>query len=151
MGKITLGGNIPGDNNDGVGPHSEDLIKEAERRYQQDEPMQIINVVARIAVRKVTIDTVKRIKFPVLGIQHWEVVPAEHQQAFGKIIGDAFGTRTGADELPFPNDEVPIANPFPEEDAAEARAEVEGLENEDAEGEQDELAQPRARARRRTT
>lgn len=150
MGKITLGGTIPGDNNDGVGPHSKDLIEEAKRRYHADEPMQIINVVARIAVRKVTVDTVKRIEYPVLGIQHWEVVPPEHQAAFGKIIGDAFGARTGADELPFPNDEVPMEDPFPEAAAEAARQDVEDLENE-GEDEPDELAAPRGRRGRAAT
>jgi hypothetical protein len=150
MGKITLAGAIPGDNNDGVGPHSKDFIDEAKRRYERDEPMQIFNVVCRVAVSKVVVDTVKRLEYPVLRIQHWEIVPADQQAAFGKMIGQAFGARTGAAELPFPDDQVPIEDPFPEDVAEAARQAIEDdVIAADGEGEPDELARTRA-SRRRT-
>lgn len=110
MGKITLGGSIPGDNNDGLGPHSKGFM---------EEPLELVNVVARVAVSKITEKPETGERYPTLKIHHWEIVPDEHQKAFGKIIGDAFGTRTGMLELPFPEGEVPLKDPFPEDAEAE--------------------------------
>lgn len=109
MGKITLGGSIPGDNNDGLGPHSKDFI---------DDPLTLVNVVARVAVTKIVTKTETGETYPTLKIHHWEIVPADHQKAFGQMIGDAFGARTGMLELPFPEGQVPLKEeePFPEED-----------------------------------
>jgi len=115
MGKITLSGAIPGENNDGVGFFSEAFLKEAKRRADEGVGPQLINVVARIAVDKIVIKTVNGVQYPVMKVHHWEVVPEMHSGQFGEIIGGAFGNRTGALPLPFPDGEVP-ADPFPEED-----------------------------------
>jgi hypothetical protein len=137
MGKWSLSGAIPGDNNDGLGQHSKDLV---------EQPLRLVNVVARVAVSKVITNTETGVTYPVVKIHHIEAVPAEHQEMFGKMIGDAFGARTGAQELPFPEDWVPMKDPFPEEEAEAARQAVEDLADEEA-GD-DELAAPRgARAR----
>jgi hypothetical protein len=145
MGKITLSGAIPGDNNDGIGPHSKDIVDEAQRRADAGLPVQLYNVVARFAVAKIVVNTETGVRYPVLKFHHWELVLDGDQAAFGELIGGAFGARTGAQELPFPADEVPLKDPFPEEAAEEARQAVEDLEHEDGDGPDDELAAPRAR------
>jgi hypothetical protein len=117
MGKITLSGAIPGDNNDGIGPHAKDLI---------DHPLTLVNVVCRVAVSKIVTNTETGVTYPVIKIHHWEVVGDEHMQKFGEIIGAAYGGRTGVLELPFPAGEVPMkdeADPFPEEDEESELAE----------------------------
>jgi hypothetical protein len=131
LGKITLGGSIPGDNNDGLGPSSKEFL---------DEPLRLVNVVARVAVSKITEKPETQERYPTLRIHHWEIVPDDMQETFGGIIGTAFGRRTGfhePDQLPFPDGEVPLHDPFPEE----ASTAGEGG------GDDDELAAPR-RARR---
>lgn len=112
MGKITISGAVPPDNNDGVGPHAKDLI---------DHPLTLVNVVARIAVSKIVTNTETGVTYPVIKIHHWEVVLDEDMQRFGEMIGGSYGRRTGVQELPFPAGEVPMRDegddPFPEEDA----------------------------------
>jgi hypothetical protein len=116
MGKITLGGAMPPDNNNGLTAHSEDFLNE----YKPGEPLKIYNVVARVSVDKITTKTVDGVTYPTLKIDHWELVPVKHQAAFGEIIGDAFGERTGMlepEQLPFPDGTKPLSelDPFPEE------------------------------------
>ena len=118
MGKITLAGRIPGDNNNGLGPYSMQWIED----YKPGDNPKLYNVVAKVAVAKIVTNTETGITYPVLAVHHWELVPAEHQAAFGEIIGDAFGGRTGAQELPFPDGQVPLRDPFPEEDEPRAGA-----------------------------
>lgn len=111
MGKITLAGRIPGDNNNGLGPHSTVMLDD----YKPGDNPRLYNVVARVSVAKIVTNTETGVTYPVLAVQHWELVPAEHQAAFGEIIGGAFGSRTGQLELPFPEGQVPLKDPFPEE------------------------------------
>lgn len=128
MGKITLGGTIPGDNNDGLGPHSKGFM---------DEPLHLVNVVCRVSVGKITEKPETGERYPTMRIQHWEIVPDDFQAQFGDIIGAAYGRRTGfqePDELPFPTGQVPLKDPFPEETSASAGDEDDG---------DDELAAPR--------
>jgi len=115
MGKITLGGAIPPDNNDGLGAHSQEFLDD----YKPGQPLRIYNVVARVSVDKITTKTADGVTYPTLRIEHWELVPEQHQAAFGEILGDAFGQRTGMmepEQLPFPEGTKPLAeDPFPEE------------------------------------
>lgn len=133
MGRITLGGSIPGDNNDGLGPSSKEFL---------DEPLRLVNVVARVAVVKITEKPETQERWPTLRIHHWEIVPDDRQEVFGEILGTAFGRRTGfhaPEELPFADGQVPVSDPFPEEAAEQAREAIEDARDED------ELASPRAR------
>lgn len=131
MGRITLGGSIPGDNNDGLGPSSKEFL---------DEPLRLVNVVARVAVVKITEKPETQERWPTLRIHHWEIVPDDKQEVFGEILGTAFGRRTGfhtPEELPFADGQVPLRDPFPEETSDPADV--------DADDPEDELATPRAR------
>ena len=147
MGKITLGGSIPGDNNDGLGPSSKEFL---------EHPLRLVNIVARVAVVKITTKPETQEEWPTLRIHHWEIVPNDKMDEFGDIIGTAYGRRTGfheAEELPFADGQVPIRDPFPEEVADEATRAIENLENEpgpDGGGDTDELSARRPRARRRS-
>jgi hypothetical protein len=115
MGKITLGGAMPPDNNDGLAPHSQTFLDD----YKPGNPLVIYNVVCRISVDKITTKTVDGLTYPTLKIEHWELVPAELQETFGEIIGKAYGDRTGfvePDQLPFADGTKALNDPFPEED-----------------------------------
>src|SRR4051812_15631054 len=117
MGKITVGGAMPPDNNNGLADHAQEFLD----GYKPGQPLTIYNVVARMSVDKITTKTVDGVTYPTLKIDHWELVPEKHQAAFGAIIGDAFGARTGMcepDQLPFPDGTKPLTelDPFPEED-----------------------------------
>lgn len=112
MGKITLSGAIPGEATNGLGDHAKGFI---------EQPLKLVPVVAMVAVSKIVTKTETDETYPTLKVHHWEVVPEKHRKAFGKILGDALGARTGAQELPFPDGgEVPLrdadSNPFPEAD-----------------------------------
>lgn len=119
MGKITLGGAMPPDNNNGLADHAQKFLDE----YKPGQPLTIYNLVVRVSVDKITTKTVDGVTYPTLKIDHWELVPDKHQQAFGEIIGDAFGARTGMmepDQLPFADGTKPLQaeDPFPEENPA---------------------------------
>lgn len=132
MGKITLGGAVPPDNNNGLAPYAQEFID----GYKPGQPLQLVTVVARVAVTKIITKTETGETYPVLRWHHIEVVPEEDQAAAGKILGNAFGQRTSADELPFPEGTVPLKDdPFPEDpDFGE-------------DGEEPDLAAHRARGR----
>lgn len=124
MGKITLGGSLPPDNNDGLAAHSQWFLDD----YVPEKPLRIYNVVARVSVSKITTKTVDGIVYPTLKIDHWELVPAEHNEAFGAILGAAYGERTGMaepDQLPFADGTKPLTDPFPEEDEDGPASELE--------------------------
>lgn len=115
MGKITLGGAMPPDNNNGLAELAQWFLDD----YEPGKPLRIYNVVCRVSVDKITTKTVDGVTYPTLKIDHWELVPAEHQEAFGEIIGSAYGARTGMcepDQLPFADGTKALADPFPEED-----------------------------------
>jgi hypothetical protein len=115
MEKVTLAGSMPPDNNNGLAIHADAMMDD----YKPGDEPKLYNIVARVSMREIKIRTEQGgQRYPVLAVKHWELVPAEHQEAFGKIIGDVFGKRTGMLELPFPDDTVPLkdADPFPEED-----------------------------------
>jgi hypothetical protein len=111
---------MPPDNNNGLADFAQDFLD----GYKPGQPLTIYNVVARVSVDKITTKTVDGVTYPTLKIDHWELVPEQHQETFGKIIGDAFGARTGMlepDQLPFPGGTKPLTetDPFPEDDAAD--------------------------------
>jgi len=114
--KVTLAGAMPPDNNNGLGIYAQQMIDD----YKPGDAPKLYNVVARVSVREIKIKTEQGgLMYPVLAVKHWELVPADHQEAFGTIIGDAFGKRTGQLELPFPEGTVPLKDqedPFPEEE-----------------------------------
>jgi hypothetical protein len=119
MGKITLGGAMPPDNNNGLADFAQWFLDD----YEPGKPLRIYNVVARMSVDKITTKTVDGVTYPTLKIDHWELVPAEFQEQFGAMIGKAFGDRTGfveADQLPFADGTKPLTDPFPEEDDPDA-------------------------------
>jgi hypothetical protein len=123
MGKVTLGGAVPPDNNNGLAPFAEDFIDS----YKPGQPLTLVTVVARVSVTKIITKTETGEVYPVLRWQHIEVVPSEHMEAAGRILGDAFGERTGMLELPFPDGKVPLKlDPFPEE-AGEVEADDEPI------------------------
>jgi hypothetical protein len=120
MGKVTLAGAMPPDNNNGLAICADQMIDD----YKPGDEPRLYNIVARVSVREIKIKTEQGgVMYPVLAVKHWELVPAEHQEAFGRIIGDAYGGRTGILELPFPAGTVPLKDaedPFPEEDDPDA-------------------------------
>lgn len=123
--KVSLSGAMPGENNNGLEPYGQEFID----GYKPGQPLQIVNIVARVAISKITTKTETGEVIASIRLHHAEVVPAEHQQAFGTIIGDAFGARTGALELPFADGKIPLKedeDPFPEEN--EPGSSVEDLE-----------------------
>ena len=110
MGRITLAGSLPAENHDGLTQSSKDFM---------DMPLELVDVVARVAVVKITEKPETGERYPTLRIHHWEIVGGEHSDAFKKIIQDQYMKRTGMLELPFPDGEVPMKeDPFPEEEAS---------------------------------
>lgn len=108
MGKITLSGAMPGDNNNGLAPHSKDFLQ---------NPLKIVTVIAQVAVSKITEKPETNEVSPTIRVHHWEIVLPEDLPAVAKALGNAFGQRSGALELPFEDGaEIPVREPFPEED-----------------------------------
>jgi len=108
MGKITLSGAMPGDNNNGLAAHSKDFL---------EDPLKIVTIVAQVAVSKITEKPETNEVSPTIRVHHWEIVLPEDQPAVAKALGNAYGRRSGAMELPFETGtQIPVREPFPEED-----------------------------------
>lgn len=108
MSRITLSGTMPQEITNGLAPHAKDFI---------ENPLKVVTVVCQVTVQKITEKPETNEVYPTLRIQHWEIVLPEDQPAVAKALANALGARTGAAELPFETGtEIPVREPFPEED-----------------------------------
>lgn len=109
MGKITLAGAMPGEGLNGLEPYSKDFL---------DSELEARLVIALVINRKTVKDNLKGTEYPVLAIQHWEMVPETKadQERAATMLGKALAKRTGKLELPFPPGvDVPVREDFPED------------------------------------
>lgn len=124
MGRITLTGALPKDHNNGLTDSSKLFV---------DEPRLGRLFVGIISSRRTVTNEETGEVYPVLRIQHWELIgdkPAD-QKAAAKLLATQFANRTGKVELPFPPGEViPTADAeFPvTEEGFEEALNLEGID-----------------------
>ena len=111
MGKITFSGALPADPNNGLGIFSDEFLK---------NPRELRLVVGLVSSQKTVENHENGLHYPVIRIQHMELVlPGKDTEQAAQLLANAFGSRTGAVELPLQwGDDAPMKEaPFPEETA----------------------------------
>lgn len=109
LGKITLAGSTPPDQNNGLAPASKDFLA---------HPREARLIVGLVSCKKSVRDHETGAEYPVLCFKHLELVSDEDKQAAADMLGKGLAARTGIQELPLePGEEVPMKlPPFPDDD-----------------------------------